>query len=101
MAGDGGDGGGENPVDSPALHPDKPQEISLSTVVGLGAGRACPGRGCAGGLLAMVLQWLSVLVVGFLLIWQLVLVESGDPRPTDCQNQPTAKINRLLKSTDC
>ncbi len=32
------------------------------------------------------------LVVGFLLIGQLVLVESGDSRPTDCQNQPTAKI---------
>ncbi len=26
------------------------------------------------------------LVVGFLLIWQLVLLESGDSRPTDCQN---------------
>ncbi len=37
-------------------------------------------------------------MVGFLLIWQLVLVESGDSRPTDCQNQPTAKIigNKLL-----
>ncbi len=32
------------------------------------------------------------LVVGFLLIWQLVLVNSGDSRPADCQNQPTAKI---------
>ncbi len=26
------------------------------------------------------------LEVGFLLIWQLVLVESGDSRPTDCPN---------------
>ncbi len=31
-------------------------------------------------------------VVGFLLIWQLVLVESGNSRRADCQNQPTAKI---------
>ncbi len=37
-------------------------------------------------------QSLIQLMAGFLLIWQLVLVESGDSRPTDCQNQPTAKI---------
>ncbi len=49
----------------------------------------------------IALIWIAcVSVVGFLLIGQLVLVESQDSLPTDCQNQPTAKINRLPKSTD-
>ncbi len=53
---------------------------------------------------ASVFRAPRTLVVGFLLIWQLVLVESGDSRLTDSQNQPTAKIigNKALRplSTD-